>query len=67
MSYAYFQGDEAESLSYFEKMLSQPLNPQDRAQLEELVKELRRKVSEAHQVDLRGALQNFPAANLHTH
>lgn len=45
MSYAYIQGQEAEALAFFEKLLSQALDPKERAELEELVEELRRKVT----------------------
>lgn len=67
MSYAYIQGKEAEALSYFETLLNQPLDPDDRVQLEELVRELRQKVQATTHADIRRpALQNAPALNLQT-
>ncbi|HWY39533.1 MAG TPA: hypothetical protein VNX27_01940 [Chthoniobacterales bacterium] len=49
MSFAYIQGQEAEALAYFERLLNQPLPESDREQLKRLVEQLRRKVeSEAH-------------------
>ena len=65
MSYAYIQGREAEALAFFEKMLSQPLQPDERAQLQELIEELRRKVTEANRTALESALQNA-TVNLQT-
>jgi hypothetical protein len=65
MSYAYIQGREAEALAFFEKMLSHPLQPDERAQLQELIEELRRKVTQANRAALEPALQNA-TANLQT-
>jgi len=44
MSFAYIQGQESEALAYFERLLNQPMSEADRAQLEDLVRDLRRKV-----------------------
>ena len=67
MSYAYVQGREAEALAFFERLLSQPLKPNDRAELEKLVEELRNKVgSEEHRSALTRVLQNVAAFNLQT-
>jgi hypothetical protein len=65
MSYAYIQGQEADALSFFEKLLNQPLEPKERAQLEKLVAELRRKVeSDSEKPSRQHAMQNAPALNL---
>ncbi len=65
MSYAYIQGREAEALAYFEKLLNQPLDPKERAQLEKLIGELRQKVKTDRETPAREhALQNSPALNL---
>ena len=44
MSFAYIQGQEAEALAYFERLLNQPLPASDRQHLERLVLQLRQKV-----------------------
>lgn len=65
MSYAYIQGQEAEALSFFERLLNQPLEPKDRIQLERLVSELRRKVRlDSEKPTRQHAIQNAPALNL---
>ena len=67
MSYAYIQGREAEALAFFEKMLNQALNPNERAELEQLVDELRQKVtSKEGQAAMTHGLQNVVAHNLQT-
>jgi hypothetical protein len=64
MSYAYIQGQEAEALSYFERLLKQPLDPKERAQLEKLVEELRSKVKSDEKTSRQFAMQNSPSLNL---
>lgn len=67
MSYAYIQGKEAEALSFFEKLLNQPLNPDERVQLEKLIEELRQKVrSDSKKSGRQHALQNAAILNLQT-
>jgi hypothetical protein len=56
MSFAYYQGQEAEALTYFKKMLETQTDPESRKQLEELVNKLQRivdakKESESKQPD----------------
>jgi hypothetical protein len=67
MSYAYIQGQEAEALVFFQKLLSQALEPQERAALEELVEDLRQKVtSKDGQTAMGRRLQSVGAHNLQT-
>jgi hypothetical protein len=67
MSYAYIQGREAEALAFFQTMLNQALDPNERAQLEKLVDELRQKVtSKEEQAGIARGLQNVAAHNLQT-
>lgn len=65
MSYAYVQGREAEALAFFEKLLNQALDSNERAELEKLVAELREKVTPTEeQAAVARALQNVAAHNL---
>jgi hypothetical protein len=67
MSYAYIQGHEAEALVFFQKLLSQALKPEERAELEKFVEDLRQKVtSKEEQTAGERRLQSVGAHNLQT-
>ncbi len=49
MSFAYIQGQEAEALVYFEKRLQTSRDPEEREQLETIVRRLRMEVRKQNQ------------------
>jgi hypothetical protein len=49
MSFAYIEGQEAEALSYYEQRLLRTADPDERKQLQELVKILRAAVEKTNQ------------------
>jgi hypothetical protein len=59
MSFAYIEGQEAEALSYYEQRLLTTADPDERKQLEILVKTLRAVVEKADQ-----RLPNLPLCSL---
>jgi hypothetical protein len=59
MSFAYIEGQEAEALSYYEQRLLITADPEERKQLDELVKKLRDTVEKTHQ-----PMPDFPLSSL---
>jgi hypothetical protein len=56
MSYAYYQGQEAEALDYYRRLLERTANPEDRSKIEKVIQELAAIVGDVKQPANVGAV-----------
>jgi hypothetical protein len=59
MSFAYIEGEEAQALSYYEKRLMASRDPNERSQLETLVRNLRAEMEKTNQPHIDFSLSSL--------